>query len=83
VEKTLARRWQRSQWVSSFIPFGDVIDGNSAHPFETDIGLAGEPLRSAQRCNSVEDNVKDIQVNGTHLHLAFQPNEVLPVRLVR
>lgn len=55
----------------------------SGRPIETDIELAGEPLRSAQRCNSVEDNVKDIQVNGTHLHLAFQPNEVLTVRLVR
>ncbi len=39
-------------------------------------------LHSASLCNSVEDNLHDLDVAGNLLHLSIHPHEVLTVRLI-
>jgi alpha-mannosidase len=50
---------------------------------EATIRLPPAAIHSASLCNSVEDELKDLNVSVNQIRLAFRPNEVLTVRLVR
>jgi alpha-mannosidase len=45
------------------------------------ISLPRSPIRSASLCNGVEDNLRTLDVTGNGVRLAFNPHEVLTVRL--
>jgi alpha-mannosidase len=49
---------------------------------EASISLPLTPLRSANLCNGVEDNLESLDLSGKRILLKFQPHEVLTVRLV-
>ncbi len=42
----------------------------------------GKVIHSADLCNSVEDNLHNLESSGNELRLSFFPNEVLTVRIV-
>lgn len=48
---------------------------------EVSLRLPHGKIRSASLCNSVEDRLRDLKVTGNVLPLAFQPNQVLTIRL--
>ena len=48
---------------------------------EVSLRLPHEQIRSANLCNSVEDNLQDLAITGNVLHLTFRPHQVLTIRL--
>ncbi len=48
---------------------------------EVTVQLLHTNIHSASLCNSVEDNLHDLDVAGNKIHLAIHPHEVLTVRL--
>jgi hypothetical protein len=59
-------------------PAGDCRPATrNQHNFST------HPLRSANLCDGVEDDLGKLDVSQTHIQLKFQPHEVLTVRLVK
>jgi alpha-mannosidase len=48
---------------------------------EANIRLPHAAIHSVSLCNSVEDKLTDVPMNGNQFHLAFHPYEVLTVRL--
>jgi alpha-mannosidase len=48
---------------------------------EVTVQLPHTKIHSANLCNSVEDNLRDLDVAGNLIHLTMQPHEVLTIRL--
>jgi hypothetical protein len=55
------------------------IGGETA---ETSISFPRAPVHSAMLCDGVDDDLRTLELNWKGIHLTFQPQEVLTVRLI-
>ena len=58
------------------------LQETAGQPAQGTVRLPRTTIQAASLCNSVEDNLRDLDVTGNQIHLAFHPHEVLTVRLV-
>ena len=58
------------------------LEETAGQPGEANIKLLRAALKSASLCNSVEDNVRELEVRDGTVRIAFRPHEVVTIRLM-
>lgn len=54
----------------------------AGHATQATVQFPGKVIHTVDLCNSVEDNLHNLEASGNDLQLSFLPNEVLTVRVV-